>query len=61
MKAILVKSLSNEGDGIPTVHLLSANRASIIGPGLYPIELLAKGLPWKYPTTLKVAKVIGCK
>ena len=45
MKVILVKSPNNEGDRVPTGHLLSPNKAFITGTGLYSIELWAKGAP----------------
>jgi hypothetical protein len=44
-----MKFPNDEGDRVPTGHLFSLNKASNTGPRLHPIELLAKGLLWKFP------------
>jgi hypothetical protein len=44
MKVILMKPLNNEGDRVPARHLLSPKEVSSIVTGLFPIELLAKGV-----------------
>lgn len=47
MKVLLMKSPNNEVDRVPTGHTLSLNEASNARTGLHPIELVAKGVPWK--------------
>ena len=42
-----MKSPNNEGDRVPTGHLLSPNEASSTRIGLYLIELLAKEGPMR--------------
>ena len=50
MWAILKKSPKNEGDGVPTSHLLSPNDGSSTRTELNPIELLACQMgPMKIP------------
>ena len=51
-----MKSSNEEGDGTPTCHLLSPSEASNTRTGFHPIEILAKRVPWKFPTTQAVAK-----
>lgn len=42
----------------PVGHFLSPNESSSTGTGLHSIELLAKVVPWKPPTTQAVAEMI---
>lgn len=49
MKAILMKSTNNEGDWIPTNHLLPPNKSSNIKTQLYAFDPLIKGVAWKSP------------
>ena len=49
MKVILMKSPNNVGSEVPTGHLSSPSEAFSSRTGLYPIELLAKGITWKSP------------
>lgn len=54
MKTILMKSLNNEEDGVPTGHLLVPKEVSSIGNGLHPIELLIRGVPWKFSNSHRI-------
>ena len=56
MKAIITLSTNNEGERVPSEHLLSLNEASSTKTGLYPMELLAKYVAWKSPNNLS-----GCQ
>lgn len=54
-----MKSLNNGSDRVSTFHLLSPNEVYSKETGLCPIELLAKGIPWKSQTTQAVGKAVG--
>lgn len=45
-----MKSSNNEEDGIPTHYLLTPSEVSNIVS--WPIELLAKRIPWNFQTTI---------
>lgn len=49
MRVTLMRTPSNRGYGVSTDHLLSKGKASSRGSRLHSIELLAKGIPWKFP------------
>lgn len=49
MKVILAKSPNNEVDSVLIGYFLSPYKASSSGTRLYPIELLAKENPQKFP------------
>lgn len=49
MKETLVKFPNDEADKVPIGLLLLLKDASNTGTRIYPIELLAKGILWKFP------------
>lgn len=57
---ILMNSPNTGRDGIPFGHLLSRKEISCTRTGLYPIDLLAKGVQWKYPNNPGCCHQIGC-